>query len=128
MKNSTWIIIFSVVIVICCGLWLLISNLSYSLKIVGIYQNGELVERINLDTVTEQRKIILNGDHGNNTILVTNEHIKMESADCPDKICVKHGELTENTTPIVCLPNRIVIKFENSNNNSDVDIKAGAAG
>lgn len=128
MKNSSWIIIFSVVIAICCGVWLMISNFSYPVKIVGIYQDGKLVEKINLDTVTEQREIVLTGDNGNNTILVTKGHIKMKSADCPDKICVKHGELTKDTTPIVCLPNRIVIKFENSDNNFDVNIKAGAAG
>ncbi len=48
----------------------------------------------------------------------------MKSAECPDKICVKHGELKSLNNPIVCLPNKIVIKFEGEAEN--VDTKTGA--
>lgn len=126
MKNRTWIIIFSAAAVLCVFLWLFISNMSLPSKIVGIYQNGNLVEKIDLNCVTEQREITLSGDCGTNTILVTNGHIVMKSAQCPDKLCVKHGELTSGGTPIVCLPNKVVIKFENADESADT--KTGAAG
>ena len=35
----------------------------------------------------------------------------METASCPDQVCVKHGALREGGTPIVCLPNRITIDW-----------------
>ncbi len=123
MKNRIWILIFSAVLLVCALAWLYISNFSGS-KVVGIYQNGNLVEKVDLNTVTAQREITLTGDSGKNVILLSHGSIKMKSAECPDKICVNHGELVNIASPIVCLPNKIVIKFENSAN--DTDAKTGA--
>ncbi len=124
MKNRIWIIIFSAVIALCFLIWLCISGVYTGAKIVGIYHNGTLVEKIDLNTVTAQREIELEGESGKNVILVSNGSIKMKSAQCPDKICVNHGELLSNSSPIVCLPNKIVIKFENSSDGADA--KTGA--
>lgn len=123
MKNRFWIIIFSAVLIISAGLWILISNLSLTANIVGIYQNNELIKKIDLNSVTEPYEITISGEAGENVILVSQGHIKMKSAQCPDKICVNHGELISNTSPIVCLPNKIVIKFEDSSEN--IDVKTG---
>lgn len=126
MKNRIWIIIFSVAAILCLGVWLFISGVSSPSKVVGIYQNGSLVEKIDLNSVTGQREITLSGEYGDNVILVSNGHIEMKSADCPDKICVEHGELKSSASPIVCLPNKVVIKFESSTD--DADAKTGAVG
>ena len=40
-----------------------------------------------------------------------NGEIYMESAACPDQICVEHGPLRPGGTPIVCLPNRLSIQW-----------------
>lgn len=102
------------------------SNMSAASHLVGIYRNGELIEKIDLNCVTEEREIVLTGDSGKNTILVSHGHIKMKCAECPDKLCVKHGELESGGSPIVCLPNKVVIKFEDETDTADA--KAGAAG
>ncbi len=124
MKNRIWIIVFSAVFVLCILSWMYISNISLSKRVVGIYQNGRLIEKIDLNTVSQEREITVSGECGKNTILVSHEYIKMKSAECPDKICVKHGELKSLNNPIVCLPNKIVIKFEGEAEN--VDAKTGA--
>ena len=124
MKNRVWIIIFSAVLLVCLGAWIFITNLNFSTNIVGIYQDNKLIKTIDLNSVTEETEIHLNSEKGENTILVSNGHIRMKSADCPDKICVKHGDLTESGTPIICLPHKVIIQFENPN--SDVDAVAGA--
>lgn len=118
MKNRVWVIIFSSLLLVCAVWWLFILNLSSPSKIAVIYQNGKLIEKIDLNCVTQEREITLSGENGENTILITPGHIKMKSAGCPDKLCVKHGELKDGGTPIVCLPNRVVIQFENTNDNS----------
>lgn len=125
MKNRGWIIIFASVLIVCLAWWLCIVSFSPPSKTVGIYQNGELKEKIDLTTVTGEREIVLSGDYGKNVVTVTNGHIKMKSADCPDKICVKHGDIDNGAAPIVCLPNRVVIKLEDEA--SGVDVKAGVA-
>ncbi|MGN1432153.1 MAG: NusG domain II-containing protein [Ruminococcus sp.] len=124
MKSRFWIIVFSVAAVLCLGVWLFISNVSSQSLVVGIYQDGSLVEKIDLNSVTGEREITLSGEYGDNVILVSNGHISMKSADCPDKICVEHGELKSSASPIVCLPNKVVIKFENSTDGADA--KTGA--
>ena len=126
MKNRIWIIIFSVVAVLCLAIWLFISNVSSPSRGVGIYKDGSLVEKIDLNSVTGEREITLSGDFGDNVILVSNGRIEMKSADCPDKICVEHGELKSSSSPIVCLPNKVVIKFEGSTDGADA--KTGAVG
>ena len=126
MTNRIWISIFSVAAMLCLGVWLFISNASSQSMIVGIYKDGSLVEKIDLNSVTGEREITLSGDFGDNVILVSNGRIEMKSADCPDKLCVKHGELKSSSSPIVCLPNKVVIKFENSTDSADA--KTGAVG
>ena len=126
MKNRIWIIIFSVVAVLCLAIWLFFSNVSSPSRVVGIYKDGSLVEKIDLNSVTGEREITLSGDLGDNVILVSNGRIEMKSADCPDKLCVEHGELKSSSSPIVCLPNKVVIKFENSTDG--IDAKTGAVG
>ena len=126
MTNRIWIVVFSFVAVLCLALWLFISSVSSQSMIVGIYKDGSLVEKINLNVVTGEREITLSGEYGDNVILVSNGHIKMKSADCPDKLCVNHGELKSSSSPIVCLPNKVVIKFEGSTDGADA--KTGAVG
>ena len=126
MTNRIWIVVFSFVAVLCLGIWLFISNVSSQSLVVGIYKDGSLVEKIDLNSVTGEREITLSGDCGDNVILVSNGRIEMKSADCPDKICVNHGELKSSTSPIVCLPNKVVIKFEGSTDGADA--KTGAVG
>ena len=116
MKNRIWITVFSVAALLCLGVWLFISNVSSPSRVVGIYKDGSLVEKIDLNSVTGEREIPLSGD---NVILVSNGHIKMKSADCPDKLCVEHGELKSSSSPIVCLPNKVVIKFEDNTDGAD---------
>lgn len=119
MKNRIWIIVFSSVLLICTALWLIFQSVSPQTRIVGIYQDGKLVEKINLDLVTDYREITLSGDFGKNVIAVSNGQIKMLSADCPDKICVNHKELKSEGSPIVCLPNKVIIKFESRQTSAD---------
>ena len=126
MTNRIWIVVFSFVALLCLGIWLFISNVSSQSMIVGIYKDGSLVEKIDLNSVTGEREITLSGDFGDNVILVSNGRIEMKSADCPDKICVEHGELKSSSSPIVCLPNKVVIKFEGSTDGADA--KTGAVG
>ena len=126
MTNRIWIVVFSFVALLCLGIWLFISNVSSQSLVVGIYKDGSLVEKIDLSSVTGEREITLSGDLGDNVILVSNGRIEMKSADCPDKICVEHGELKSSSSPIVCLPNKVVIKFEGSTDGADA--KTGAVG
>lgn len=79
--------------------------------IAVIKQNGQVVEKIDLDAVTAPREIILPGKY-NEIIQVEKGRIRFKYADCPDKICVNTGWLEDVGDTAVCLPNRAVVTIE----------------
>ncbi len=78
-------------------------------RIANIYCDGELVESINLSQVKESYTIDIKG---HNTVLAENGKIRMLDADCPDELCVKQGAIENSLYPIVCLPNKVIIRIE----------------
>ncbi|MBR5507372.1 MAG: NusG domain II-containing protein [Clostridia bacterium] len=89
-------------------------------KIACIYEDGNLVQKIDLTAVRKAYTIELEG----NIIFVENGQISVIEADCPDKLCIKQGAISNGARPIVCLPNNVVIKL--TDDEEDVDITQGA--
>lgn len=86
--------------------------------------NGEVLCEIDLDSVQEPYTIEVHGEC-ENTVYVEKGGIKVLSATCPDKVCVNRGILSsQDPSPIVCLPNRLVIELKNSGS-QDADIYTG---
>jgi len=108
VKNRYWIIIFAVVILICGCVWFFADNDSGNT--VGVYQDGELLYEIDLSQVAEPYELTVEYNGRKNIILVEHNDIKVVDADCPDHVCVDHGSLGDKT-PIICLPNRLVIEW-----------------
>lgn len=77
-----------------------------------IFQDGRLLQTINLDDVRESRRFTITGDSGCvNEIEVRPGSIAIVSADCPDKLCIHQGFISDSRLPITCLPNRLVIQL-----------------
>ncbi len=93
--------------------------------IAVITQNGEVIKRIDLTSVTEATTITLQGENGEmNVILLENGSISMQSANCPDGRCTRMAPLTGQGVPIVCLPHHIVIEVIGNGQDSGIDIQA----
>lgn len=92
--------------------------------IADIYQDGELLASIPLDSPDAPCRFIVTGENGcSNEIEVRSGSIGVISADCPDKLCVQQGFINNTRLPIVCLPNRLVIQLREADFES-VDIIA----
>jgi thiamine biosynthesis lipoprotein len=88
-------------------------------SIIGIYKNGERIHTAELDAVSEPYDV--KAGEGN-IVRVAPGEVYMLSADCRDQICVHHAALRRGNgesnrpfdaeTPIVCLPNNVVVKWE----------------
>jgi hypothetical protein len=80
---------------------------------IGIFLGGELVQTVDLNAVAEPYDLDVGGG---NVVHIERGEVYMAEADCPDQICVKHahlraGERHDGDTPIVCLPNNVVVKW-----------------
>ena len=62
-----------------------------------------------------------------NLIVVQDATVRMEEANCPDKLCVKQGAVSDAHSVIVCLPNRLVIRLsKNEPGDTEVDVIVGS--
>jgi len=85
-----------------------------------IYQNGKIIKKINLNTVSSPYEFDINGEKYTNTVHVEKGRICIIKADCPDITCVHQGYISDGVSPIVCLPNKITIKIEADENDIDI--------
>lgn len=72
--------------------------------------DGEVKERLPLDR--EARITVKTPEGGSNTVVVEDGAVCVESADCPDRICVHAGWIREAGDVIVCLPHRLTVTVE----------------
>lgn len=79
-------------------------------SVANISVNGKHFSTVSLD---KDCKININGT---NIVVVENGQIYMKYADCPDKLCIKQGKISDSSKKIVCLPNKVIIEALNKSN------------
>lgn len=78
-----------------------------------IVSDDKVVSEYRIDASYE--KIVEVDEDGHLNILEMKDgKIKMISADCPDQICVHSRPISKNGEMIVCLPNKVYVKIEGS--------------
>lgn len=64
-----------------------------------------------------------------NRVWISEDSVKMESASCPDGLCVHQGAISDGLLPIVCLPNKVQIQIVEdtgeSSETEEFDAKVG---
>ena len=91
---------------------------------VEIVQDNKILYRIDVNQEKDRTFRIEYPNGGWNDVTIENSEIFVSDADCPDKTCVKSGELRYEHLPIICLPHRLVIRFseqgeQNENKTAD---------
>lgn len=114
-KRAVLLTAVLLVISVLCGVWIYVvshsSAESGQALYADLYQNGELLQTICLDTVTGEYTFDISGENdATNTVCVRPGSIAIVSASCPDQICVHQGFTSTSLLPITCLPNRLVIR------------------
>ncbi len=79
--------------------------------IAEIRSDGEVIRTIDLRTAPDET-FTVEADYGTNVVCIKNGQIYVSEASCPDKICVNHGPLKSEYLPIICVPNKLVIKLK----------------
>ncbi|MBQ3706435.1 MAG: NusG domain II-containing protein [Clostridia bacterium] len=113
MNRSQTIPLLAVLLVLAaCALWAWILQTRAPGTVANIYQNGVCVRSVDLSKVGEPYEFTITDAAGENTVRVEPGRIRITAADCPDKICVNTGWISDSAAPIVCLPHRLVIRLE----------------
>lgn len=120
MKTRSWIVFFAGLVAALVLVWKLLPDAGG--ETVGVYQDGKLLMTISL---SQEQTFEIPGPAGGNTICVSEEGVRVTQAGCPDKLCVAHGVLKAGQGPIICLPNRLVIRFLRDARADGVDAVAG---
>lgn len=100
----------------------LLHNGSPQGMIAEIYKDGELLQTVSLSQVTKGYTFTVSGENGAyNIIWVGPEGIKISEASCPEKLCVRQGLLSGSLLPVICLPNRLVIRLVVEENDESLE-------
>lgn len=75
-----------------------------------IEQNGEVVRRVTLTSITQPETLVLEGEISV-TVLLEPGQVSIIHSDCPDQICVHTGVLTRPGQSAVCLPARVAVRI-----------------
>ena len=81
---------------------------------VIIESGGDLYARYPL---SEDRTVIVPASGRNdhyNVVVISGGSVSVTEASCKNQVCVKHGPISRSGESIVCLPNRLVVRIENS--------------
>ena len=112
MKSTKfWVTVTAVLFVLACaGSFFALRGVSGGTA--QVLSDGKVVASIELDAVTEPYSFTVTGKNGGkNTVSVERGRIRVSHADCPDGVCLRQGWIQTSVSPIVCLPNGLVISI-----------------
>lgn len=109
MKTRTWILIFASILLLSALACVLLFR-GGGAAIAEIWVDGVLRETVDLRI---DRSFTVESERGSNTVEVRDGTIRVTEASCPDHICISRGAC-DGGAPIICLPNRLVIRFTGS--------------
>ena len=107
MKTKTWILLIALLVVISLGLSLFFLLPGENAQGAQVWSEGKLIATLPLN---QDQSITVKTEKGINVVTVSDGAIGVTEANCPDKHCINRG-MCKGGTQIVCLPNRLVIKF-----------------
>lgn len=112
-SGDKYILLLSVLLILISGFIWYSWQRPTDLKVAVIRQNGQLINTINLETITEPYEIeIKSADGGYNRLRLEAGRLRIIAASCPTQVCVKQGWISKNGQSIVCLPHKLVITIQ----------------
>ncbi len=122
MKKFLPHIILIILVVVLSCVSFAVYNYKQTRVAAEVYKDGELIKTIDLNGVDNDYEFTVGDENEYNIVRVENGRIRVMSASCPDKICVNQGYISDGLVPIVCLPNKVVIKIKGGEDEADASV------
>ena len=106
MKTKYWVVLLAALLLI-CGVLSAVFLRPGQAQQAEVWSDGKLMKTVLLSI--DQEFTVESAD-GFNTVTVQGGKIAVTAASCPDGYCMQRG-FCQGGAQIVCLPNRLVIKF-----------------
>jgi hypothetical protein len=88
---------------------LLFTNPRLNEKMAEVYLDGHLLEEIDLRQ-DGTRELPLT--EGSMSLEISKGRIRVLESSCPHKLCISEGWIKNNSRPIVCVPNKVLIEIK----------------
>ena len=105
-----WLLLLGIILVLCAAAILVMYLTRQPGTYVRISQDGEVTHVFPIDEDRTVPYDTVSGGH--NVVVIADGRVSVTEANCPDQVCVRHAPIqTTGDTPIVCLPNRLVVEI-----------------
>ena len=108
MKTKYWIALLALIGFVCIGLSLPLLIPGNDAAWAEIISDGQVMQIVDLNI--DQQIHVSTDRGGRNTVTVRDGTIGVTAANCPDHYCMDRG-MCSNGLQIVCLPNKLIIRF-----------------
>lgn len=84
--------------------------------------DGRLQKKVQLTEHHGHDEIDIQNLSGHNHIVIDDDTIAIDDADCPDQLCVRQGKARKPGEVIVCLPHKLMIELKSTDDAPASDI------
>jgi len=121
-KGDKIVAIVIIVLILISGIGTLIykQHIKSTHNFAVIKIDNKIIQTIDLNAVKSQKEWKIYTKPGDyNLIEVLPGKIRIKDANCPNKICVKEGWVSQAGQILVCLPHKLIININGKNNTVD---------
>ena len=114
--NKNDIKLIGIILVIIIIIFILINTNNNKGNVVEVYYDNKLIleKDLNVDNT-----YVVEGYLGEVEIEVKDRKVRVLKENSPRHICSKEGYISDSSKPLICLPNKIIIKI--TDKESDID-------
>lgn len=110
------LILVGAVLAAALAVYVLVNVLGRDGQTVVVTVDGTVIAE---KPITVNDAVEIKDADGYNRVVIDNREVYMESADCPDKVCVKTGRISRAGETIVCLPHKVVVEIKGGSSYDD---------
>jgi len=112
MKNINYYLLGGLLVLVLCSVGvsqLLLRGQAEGALRLEVYQDGKLSDTIVLINDSPAQFTMVSEEGRYNIIDIDHDRVRVESAECPNQICVNSGWISQSGQMVICAPNKLVL-------------------